>query len=210
MSAVLGASRWEASSTGALPADPEPLDPAAVAPKPGGLHVTDVHAEHADRVWRTLQRLGVRDADLEDQLQEVFVVVHRHLASFDGRVALSSWLFGISKRVAASYRRRAHVRRERPTEPMPETTDSAAGPEDALAAHQAREALDAVLDDLDLDKRAVFVMFELDEMSCEQIAGELGIPLGTVYSRLSSARKAFQKAVTRTRARNQSNAGGSR
>lgn len=75
---------------------------------PDVLDVASIHESHADFVWCSLQRLGVRPADLEDALQEVFVVVHRKLSSFDGSSRLSTWLFGISMRVASAYRRKAH------------------------------------------------------------------------------------------------------
>src|SRR5687767_5495136 len=87
-----------------------PVPEALAEPVASELGVKEIHHAHADFVWLTLQRLGVRASDLEDALQEVFVVVHRRLSSYDRRAKLSSWLFGISLRVAAQFRRRAHVR----------------------------------------------------------------------------------------------------
>jgi RNA polymerase sigma-70 factor (ECF subfamily) len=170
--------------------DAEPLD------------VITVHQRHADFVWLTLQRLGVRDGDLEDLLQEVFVVVHRRLASFDGSSRVTTWLFGICLRVVAGYRRRAHRRREQNFADVPDQpADEESGPEHAAATRQAQARLREVLDSMDLDQRALFVMFELDELTCEQIAEMLSIPVGTVYSRLHAARKAFRRALTRLEAR---------
>lgn len=161
-----------------------------------------IHDEHADFVWRTLQRMGVRDADVEDQMQEVFVVVHRRLGSFDGSSRMTTWLFAICMRVAAAYRRRAHRRHEEVVADVPEPGEPGnVGPEDLAMARQARARLDAVLDLMDLEKRAVFVMFELDEMPCEAIAEVLGVPLGTVHSRLHAARKDFEGALKRFTAR---------
>ena len=166
------------------------------------LDAAEVHAAHAEFVWRSLARLGVRDPDLPDMLQEVFLVVHRRAHAFDGSSKLTSWLFGICLRVAASYRRRAHRRYERQLEPaqMPPAAE-ASNPELALQQRQARKKLDALLDTMPLDKRAVFVMFEIDQLSCAQIALELDVPLGTVHSRLHAARAAFAKALERQRAR---------
>lgn len=166
------------------------------------LDVLAVHQAQADFVWRSLQRLGVRPADLEDVFQEVFIVVHRRLHTFDSSAALTTWLFGICLRVAAAQRRRAWFRREVPTDDasMPPPTAEGASPEEALAAAQAQRAALRALDEMDLEKRAVFVMFELDEMPSEEIAGVLGVPVGTVWSRLSAARKQFQKIVARHRA----------
>lgn len=166
------------------------------------LDVLAVHQAQADFVWRSLQRLGVRPADLEDVFQEVFIVVHKRLHTFDGSAALTTWLFGICLRVAAGHRRRAWFRREVPTDDasMPAPDTHGKSPEDALAAAQAQRAVRRALDEMDLEKRAVFVMFELDEMPSEEIASVLGVPVGTVWSRLSSARKQFEKIVARQRA----------
>ena len=82
------------------------LDPGPAGGPPlaeGAASVCSVHDAHADFVWRSLQRLGVRDADLEDMIQEVFIVVHRRLDAFDASSHLTSWLFGICVRVAAAY-----------------------------------------------------------------------------------------------------------
>jgi RNA polymerase sigma-70 factor (ECF subfamily) len=163
--------------------------------------VLSIHAEHADFVWLTLQRLGVAPADIEDCLQDVFVVVHQRLGSFDGSSRMTTWLYGICIRVAAAYRRRAHRRREQTGEEMDETVDEGESPEAAASRREAREHLQRVLDEMDIEKRALFVMFEIDEVSCEEIAEILGIPVGTVYSRLHAARKEFEAALRRVEAR---------
>jgi RNA polymerase sigma-70 factor (ECF subfamily) len=162
----------------------------------------EVHGEHVDYVWRSLQRLGVREPDLEDALQEVFVVVHRRLHTFDPSAQMTTWLFGIALRVAAAYHRRAHRRHERlEAEPALEQQSVADDPEQQIASRQARERVLAILDAMDLEKRVVFVMFELEELSAPEIAEQLGIPLGTVYSRLDAARRDFASSVKRLRMR---------
>ena len=163
--------------------------------------VLSIHAEAAGFVWLSLERFGVRAADLEDALQDVFVVVHRRLHTYDPTARLTTWLYGIAIRVAASYRRRAHNRREQLVAELPEEPSGEANPEDATAAAQARARLTAVLDLMDIDKRAIFVMFEIDGVRCEEIAEILGVPVGTVYSRLHAARKDFQAALARHKAR---------
>jgi RNA polymerase sigma-70 factor (ECF subfamily) len=175
--------------------------PESRAEVPVPLEIARVHAEHADFVWRSLARLGVRDADLSDMLQEVFLVVHRRATSYDGTSKLTSWLFGICLRVAARQRRRAHVRREQLVALADDHPCDAAGPEGALEAKRARARLEAILGEMPLTKRAIFVMFEIDEMSCAEIASALDVPLGTVHSRLSAARQAFEKALQRVQAR---------
>src|SRR5262249_9772535 len=100
-------------------------------------------------------------------------------------------------------RRRAHRRREETVAEVPETaiSDDDRSPEQVAAQRQARARLGAALDGMDLEKRAIFVMFELDEVSGEEIAEILGVPLGTVDSRFHAAGKAFRRALARLDAR---------
>lgn len=164
--------------------------------------VTRIYKENAAFVWASLQRLGVRSSDLEDVMQEVFVVVHRRVGSFDGTAKMTTWLFGISMRVAAAYRRRGFRRNETFLENPPETeTESDASPEEELSRSESRRRLELLLDELELDRRAVFVMFEIDEVPCSEIAELVGVPLNTVYTRLHAARKEFQQALARMHAR---------
>jgi RNA polymerase sigma-70 factor (ECF subfamily) len=165
------------------------------------LDVAGIHDSHADFVWSSLQRLGIQGADLEDALQDVFVVVHRRLATFDESSRLSTWLFGICLRVASQYRRKAHRRRERRVLDLESIAGegSSAAPDAALLAREAEQRLDQVLDALEPERRAVFVMFEIESIACPEIAELLGLPLGTVYSRLSAARTDFAKAALRLR-----------
>lgn len=164
-----------------------------------GLDVTEVYAAHADFVWATLHRLGVPEADLPDVLQEVFVVVYRRRDSFDASSKVTTWLFGIAVRCVKSWRRRAHRRREIATEPAERATGET--PETSATKRQAQEKLARVLDALDPERRVVFVMFELEELSTDEIARVLDIPRGTVHSRLHHARREFEKTLSRIEAR---------
>lgn len=143
--------------------------------------------------------MGVHEADLPDMLQEVFVVVHRRLDSFDGTSKLSTWLYEICRRVASNYRRRAHVRREKPAESQRESAHHDT-PEAAAIARHRKQLLGELLDQLDVDRRAVLVMFELEELSCADIAEQVGIPVGTVHSRLHHARIDLKRIWARKRA----------
>jgi len=167
----------------------------APAPTP---ELTSVHARHAEYVFASLQRLGVRGVALEDAHQEVFLVVHRRLSSYDGRSSMPAWLFGICRRVAAAHRRKAHRRHEVSVDPDWDIEDVEADPEQALVRGQERREVERVLDMLDLDKRVVLVMYEIEGIECDRIAAQLGIPVGTVYSRLHAARRDFEKAMTRS------------
>jgi RNA polymerase sigma-70 factor, ECF subfamily len=171
-------------------------------PIAGPLDVRAVFDAHFDYVWRSLRRLGVREADVDDALQEVFVVVHRKRDEFEGRARLTTWLYAICFRVASDHQRRAHVRHEYPTDNLPEPmTDAAFDPELRVHGLEARALLEEALSSLDVEKRAVFVLYEIDELPVEEIASRVGVPAGTVYSRLKAARAAFDKAVLRLRAR---------
>jgi RNA polymerase sigma-70 factor, ECF subfamily len=160
----------------------------------------ETYDAHFDFVWRSLRRLGVREADLPDALQEVFLVVHRRLAEFEGRAKLTTWLFRIAMRVASDRQRLAHVRREllddQVLEGCPDEQVDLA--RDAERREEA-EQLEAALARMDLDQRAVFTLFELEGMTGDEIAETLQIPLGTVYSRLRLGREAFRKAFARVR-----------
>jgi RNA polymerase sigma-70 factor (ECF subfamily) len=170
--------------------------PAREAEAEQGPDLSAIYGQRAEFVWLTLQRLGVRDADLEDLSHDVFLVAHRKLRTYDGTSRVTTWLFGICLRLAANYRRRAHVRLERPMGGVEtyEAVADAREPEEMLSMREARARLSAILDGMDLGKRAVLVMFEVEGLTCAQIAGEMGIPVGTVYSRLHAARRAFADA----------------
>ncbi len=158
------------------------------------------HEAHGDFVFRTLQRFGVREADLEDMTQEVFVVVVRKWTTYQADVKLTTWLYGIAMRVAAGYRRRAWVRREQPTEVLPDQATESSPECDLVSARRA-QALDEVLATLDVDARAIFVMFEIEGLSAKEIGEVAGVPVGTVYSRLHYARKKFEQSAERRRQR---------
>lgn len=162
--------------------------------------VASIHAQHAGFVWASLHRLGVPESDRPDLLQEVFVVVHRRLDSFDGSSAVTTWLFGICFRVVLGWRRHRRRHPETPVEtPDAETHDASRSPEELAIASQARATVERALEALDPEKRAVFVMFELEELSCVEIASMIGVPVGTVYSRLHAARAAFARSAAALR-----------
>lgn len=159
--------------------------------------VSEVHAEHAGFVWRQLQRFGVREADREDVLQEVFVVVHQRLHTFDGSAQLTTWLYTITRNVAWAWRRRASHRHEELVDELPDTHDTARSAEETVEAQQLRRRLDRALDTLDLDRRAVFVMLEIDGCSYNEVSAITGVPVGTVSSRLDAAWKDLERALKR-------------
>ncbi|MGE0786902.1 MAG: RNA polymerase sigma factor [Sandaracinaceae bacterium] len=168
------------------------LTPAVARPPP----FAAVFETHAPLVWRALRRLGIAESDVEDLSQEVFVVVHRRLPEFEGRSKLSTWIYGICVRVASDHRRRAHVRRERPTEQIPDEPLSAPQVKE-LERELARALLDKALSSLDEEKRAVFVLYEIEQLDMTEVADALGCPLKTAYSRLYAARKHVESEMRR-------------
>lgn len=164
----------------------------------------EVYTDYFEFVWRSLRRLGVRESSLDDALQEVFLVVHRRLADFEGRSSMRTWLFGIILRVARS-QRRTHQRKDAPLSSSPEDLDSLLSPghspDDAARVVEATRILHRLLDSLDDEKRAIFILAELEELPVSEIAEALGVNVNTVYSRLRAARKEFDLALARHRAR---------
>jgi RNA polymerase sigma-70 factor (ECF subfamily) len=153
-----------------------------------------------DYVWHVLRRLGVRPCDLEDVTHDVFLAVYRHLQDYDPVRPLRPWLFGFAFRTASDYRKLGRHRRERLGEPAEEKDPAPSALDRAVAGELAGIAIDA-LDALELDRRAVFILHELDECPMPEIATALGIPLNTAYSRLRLARADLRAAVRRLRAR---------
>jgi RNA polymerase sigma-70 factor (ECF subfamily) len=157
-----------------------------------------IYEAHFDFVWCSLRRLGVREADALDQAQKVFLTAHFKLAEFEGRSRITTWLFGICQRVASDYRRSALFRHEVPTDAA--EMDLYGGQDDSSQGAESRQrarVAEAILDKLPEPQRVVFVLFELDEMSGQDIAQLLGISIGTVRSRLRLAREAFSREVKR-------------
>ena len=154
-------------------------------------------------LWRALRSLGIPEADTDDLCQEVMIVVHRRLNEVQGR-SLRGWLYGICVRVASDYRRSARVKR-RSREPVPEQAVAPAAESDAEAKKLEGRLL-RVLDELDYDKRVVFVLYELEELTLREISEALSIPMQTVYSRLQSAREHVRRVFV-ARSRERLNAG---
>jgi RNA polymerase sigma-70 factor (ECF subfamily) len=160
-----------------------------------------LYAENLRYVWRAARRLGVDPADTDDVVQEVFVVAHRRLADFEGRAQVRTWLYKILVHVVRHYFR---ARRRKPghraaglqgLESAPPASDG--GPAAAVERADAARILDGLLARLDPDKREVFVLAEVEELSSVEIAEVLGVNLNTIYSRLRAARQEFERALAR-------------
>lgn len=161
-----------------------------------------VYREHFRFVWRSLRRLGVPESDASDATQDVFLVVHRRLGEFEGRSKMTTWLYGICMRVARDRKRLAHNRRRSDEEVhLEETADERVDVAADAERRQGMQLLEALLDELPIEQRAVFTLYELDGMGGDGIAELLDIPIGTVHSRLRLAREAFERNLKRLKAR---------
>jgi len=170
----------------------------AVAPPKSEARLRTIVAEQFDFVWRSLRRLGVPEIDVDDCAQQVFVVAARRLD--DIQVGSErAFLFSTVMRVASDARRSRGRRREVLHDDI-EVFDDAPDPEEIASAHSARAVLDEVLDALPMELRAVFVLFELEELTTAEIAAVLELPSGTVASRLRRAREEFHRVVARRKA----------
>lgn len=146
-----------------------------------------------------LRRLGVGPADLEDEAHNVFVAVLKRLHTYDPARPLRPWLFGFAFRDASEYRRKRG--RALPLEEPQEVVDSAVRPDAGYESARKRWMVQAVLEEIELDRRAVFVLHDIDGFTGDEIARALEIPLGTVYSRLRLAREDFAAKIRRLAAR---------
>jgi RNA polymerase sigma-70 factor, ECF subfamily len=154
----------------------------------------DLFRAHAAFVANFLVRLGVLHQELDDAVQEVFLIAHRRGGYVEGPARPTTWLAEIALRVASGVRRAR--RRRLPDEPG-EEHHAGPTPFEALAAAEALGHVQRALDALPLEQRAVFILFEIEGESCVSIARGLDIPVGTVYSRLHAARRDFQRAYER-------------
>ena len=160
-----------------------------------------IYDEHFDFVWRNVRRLGVPEASADDAVQDVFIVVHRRLADFEGRSTIQTWLFGILVRVARDYRRSRARQDAKAAAVAAEGEEPFPTPADLVARREAARVLEELLARLDEEKREVFVLVELEQMRVADVATALAINVNTAHARLRAARLEFEAAAARFRAR---------
>ena len=164
--------------------------PAAREESPQATRAKALVGEYFDFIWRALRQLGVPDADVDDATQQVFVIATQKLERIEPGCE-RSYLYSIALRIAARARRTRDRRREVADGDLVQHEDPSPDPEEAAARRRALELLDEVLAGMPLQLRAVFTLYELEEVNVPEIAAMLGIPLGTVASRLRRARQEF-------------------
>lgn len=151
-------------------------------------------------VWKWAFRLGAPADALDDVVQETFLTIHRRLHEFEGRSSLRTWVFGITLGVTRNHRRRQRATAMTESE-VDQLVSSRPHPEAAAEHTEALALLRRILDGIDDDRREVFVLAELEQMSMTEIASVLSISANTVSSRLRRAREDVRAAWERARAR---------
>lgn len=153
------------------------------------------YEQHFDFVWRSLRLLGVGPEAVEDATQDVFSVVSRQLARFEGRSSLRTWLFGIVQRVAANQRRKAR-RKLRQLAPLDDNAIShEPTPHSQAEAAEAIDVVQSFCATLDVERRAVFVLALLEELPASEVSQALDIPINTVYSRVRTLREGLRRML---------------
>jgi RNA polymerase sigma-70 factor, ECF subfamily len=152
--------------------------------------------------WRSLRRLGVPERDLGDAAQDVFLVVYRKFQQLELQRSPASYVYAVCLRIASERRRSAVQRHE-------QLAQDSIDQKEAVPVHDAereqlaerRALLEAALNEMSLEQRAVFTLFELEGRTGEEVAELVGVPAATVHSRLRLAREIFRRSIERERAR---------
>lgn len=165
---------------------------AELPPRRLAAEFAEAYRAHVDFVWRVLARRGVPDEQLEDATQEVFVIMHRRWGAW-GSDSPRAWLYGVARKVAST-QHRTRLRRTRKLAALPAPADPPPADERLDDQHRL-DALARALEQLDPQRRDVFVLIELEDLSAPEVAAALGCKLNTVYSRLRRARAAIAQAM---------------
>lgn len=167
----------------------------------------ELYHEYFSFVWRTARRMGIAESALDDVCQDVFVAIHRRLPEFEGRSSLKTWVFGFVLNVVQVHHRTlrrksvAHRATGEVVDPDTVMDRQSQAPDEKLSQTQAADIAHELLSRLPEDKRAVFILSELEGMSAGEIADAVNANVNTVYARLRAARQQFSHAVERYRAR---------
>jgi RNA polymerase sigma-70 factor (ECF subfamily) len=202
MASASAARAFETTSEGAISSEldrTEPLRQRAVVRRLEK-QFTALYETHFRGVWSALNGLGVRDADLMDLTQKVFLSAHLKMPQFDGRTPVSAWLYGICRRLANAYRRSGAIQWEIACDPASlglsiEQSAAAAGELDP----NGQGAAEHLLSKLSEKQRTVFTLFAVVELSAPEVATQLDIPVETVRSRLRCGRERCRREARRLR-----------
>jgi RNA polymerase sigma-70 factor, ECF subfamily len=161
-----------------------------------------VYERYFDFIWSMARRFGIRGDAIDDVVQEVFVVIHSRLHTVQNPESLRSWIYAVVRKTASGHRRRRDNQPESDGEASANLQADIASPADIAEQSAQVRRLWRLLETMSPEKREVFVMSELEEFTCPEIAEALNIPLNTAYSRRRTAREAFEAALERENGRN--------
>jgi RNA polymerase sigma-70 factor (ECF subfamily) len=168
-----------------------------------GLDASQLFVTHGPFIGRVIRRLTGDGPQVDDLLQETFIVAHRRRADFDPRSDARAWLYGIAAKLCSRHHRglsRFARLKQRLVEELPEGWASPVErPDRALERQEEVRTVREAIERLSFKQREVFVLFELEGLEGEAIAELLGLPLGTVWTRLKAARERFTQQVRRAR-----------
>jgi RNA polymerase sigma-70 factor (ECF subfamily) len=180
------------------PSSQSPLVEAAPAEIAAPQRFSDVYRAEFAFVVNSLRRLGIAPADLEDLTHDVFMTALRRREAYDPARPIRPWLFGIAFRLASDFRKLVRHTRESPLDHATGASEPVAGggaPDENAAQRQDQQLVMDALARIDLSRRAVFVMHDIEDAAIPEIAAALESPLGTAYARLRQARIEFSEAV---------------
>jgi RNA polymerase sigma-70 factor (ECF subfamily) len=165
-------------------------------------HFREVYEQNFEMVWRYATFHGVPPMHLDDVVQEVFIVVHGRMETFEGRSSLRGWVMGVAHNVVRDYLRK---RANRPAGDHLESDTQIQlvgdSPAEAVEKKRAALLLDEILSKMNDAQREVFILSEIEQLSAPEISRALEVNENTVRTRLRAARHEFEAAVARLDAR---------
>jgi RNA polymerase sigma-70 factor (ECF subfamily) len=161
----------------------------------------ELYDTHFGFVWRAAANRGVPEAAMDDVVQEVFLVVHRKLPEFEGRSTVRTWLWGIVRRVVADHLKKRGNQASGQDPLDAHVLQSHEDPALQVEQRAAAALVDALLQKMTDAHREVFVLYELEQLTTREIAELTKTNDNTVQTRLKAARRTFQQALERHRAR---------
>jgi RNA polymerase sigma-70 factor (ECF subfamily) len=173
--------------------------PHAASPAALGFHA--IYERWFGEVSRWIRAMGGPEADREDLVQDVFLVVHRRLPDFDGQ-NVAGWLYQIARHRVRDFRRLLWVKHMFGAVPLSDSLPKGgASPADSLETKEKRQTLERLLGKLNESERAAVVLFEVDGYSGEEIAEIQGVPINTVWARIHKARKKLKASLAKLESR---------
>lgn len=161
-----------------------------------------VYAETFPAAWRMVRRMGVADTSVDDVVQEAFVAVYRNLFRFNGASTVKTWVLGVTMGVVRNYRRawrrkRAGCALATVVEDPDLIPAAALDPHQHLTRAEAGRLVQQVLNGMNEEKASLFILVEIEGLTAVEVAQGLGLNVQTIYSRLASARREFERGLLR-------------